>query len=153
EKIENGKEENGDLPEANIISPSQIPDPGSGINDPQPDALNVSNDLNDSNDTMEVHKHPHHVAHKKKWGEYVLEFLMLFLAVFLGFIAENIREHYVEHQREKEYISSLVRDLEKDTAQLHQCIKANLVKKDNYASLWTMLKRPDPFENIDSLYY
>lgn len=42
---------------------------------------------------MEVHKHPHHVTHKKKWGEYFLEFLMLFLAVFLGFLAENFREH------------------------------------------------------------
>ncbi len=31
---------------------------------------------------MEVHKHPHHVMHKKKWGEYLLEFFMLFLAVF-----------------------------------------------------------------------
>jgi len=39
---------------------------------------------------MEVHKHPHNVTHKKKWGEYFLEFLMLFLAVFLGFVAENM---------------------------------------------------------------
>ena len=43
-------------------------------------------------ENMEVHKHPHHVAHKKKWGEYLLEFFMLFLAVFLGFAAENVRE-------------------------------------------------------------
>jgi len=40
---------------------------------------------NQETENMEVHKHPHHVMHKKKWGEYVLEFLMLFLAVFLGF--------------------------------------------------------------------
>src|ERR1044071_6020954 len=53
-------------------------------------------------ENMEVHKHPHHVTHKKKWGEYLLEFLMLFLAVFLGFVAENIREHNVEREREKE---------------------------------------------------
>ena len=38
------------------------------------------------NENMEVHKHPHHVTHKKKWGEYVLEFLMLFLAVFLALL-------------------------------------------------------------------
>ena len=48
---------------------------------------------------MEVHKHPHHVTHKKKWEEYILEFAMLFLAVFLGFIAENQREHYVDKKR------------------------------------------------------
>jgi hypothetical protein len=65
---------------------------------------------------MEVHKHPHHVTHQKKWAEYVLEFFMLFLAVFLGFIAENIRESIADHQKEKEYIRSLVEDLKVDTA-------------------------------------
>lgn len=30
---------------------------------------------------MEVH-HPHHVTHKKKWSEYLLEFFMLFLPCF-----------------------------------------------------------------------
>jgi hypothetical protein len=64
---------------------------------------------------MEVHKHPHHVTHKKKWTEYLLEFLMLFLAVFLGFIAENQREHYVEHQREKKFASRLLSDLQQDS--------------------------------------
>ena len=44
---------------------------------------------------MEAH-HPHHVTHKKKWPEYLLEFFMLFLAVFMGFLAENIRETNVE---------------------------------------------------------
>src|SRR5436190_6777394 len=67
---------------------------------------------------MEVHKHPHHVAHKKKWSEYLLEFFMLFLAVFLGFIAENAREHYVEKQRAKEYIESFYEDLKTDTARI-----------------------------------
>ncbi|MEP7165447.1 MAG: hypothetical protein ABI741_12180 [Ferruginibacter sp.] len=63
---------------------------------------------------MEVHKHPHHVTHKKKWGEYLLEFAMLFLAVFLGFLAENLREHQVEKEREKQYIESLIADLKSD---------------------------------------
>src|SRR5947207_11821372 len=56
---------------------------------------------------MEVHKHPHHVTHKKKWGEYLLEFLMLFLAVFLGFLAENFREHQLEKEKGRQYIQSL----------------------------------------------
>ncbi|HMC86111.1 MAG TPA: hypothetical protein VKI61_11325, partial [Chitinophagaceae bacterium] len=63
---------------------------------------------------MEVHKHPHHITHKKKWGEYLLEFLMLFLAVFLGFVAENIRETSVEHEREKEYMVSMLEDIKAD---------------------------------------
>ena len=43
---------------------------------------------------MEVH-HPHHPTHKKKWSEYIIEFIMLFTAVTLGVFAENIREHQV----------------------------------------------------------
>ena len=73
-------------------------------------------DQKSDTENMEVHKHPHHVTHKKKWGEYFLEFLMIFLAVFLGFIAENIREHYVERSRAKEYAKSLYTDLKADTA-------------------------------------
>jgi len=38
---------------------------------------------------MEVH-HSHHPTHRKKWSEYIIEFVMLFLAVFFGFIAENM---------------------------------------------------------------
>ena len=45
---------------------------------------------------MEVHKHPHHVIHKKKWGEYLLEFLMLFLSVFLGFVTESIKKFFIK---------------------------------------------------------
>ena len=67
---------------------------------------------------MEVHKHPHHVTHKKKWGEYLLEFLMLFLAVFLGFIAENIREHKVEKEKGIKYVESFCEDLKTDTIEL-----------------------------------
>ena len=72
---------------------------------------------------MEVHKHPHHVMHRKKWGEYLLEFVMLFLAVFLGFLAENFREHQVEKERAKQYILSFCEDLKKDTAHMNALIK------------------------------
>ena len=75
--------------------------------------------LNDLNDNMEVHKHPHHVTHKKKWAEYLLEFFMLFLAVFLGFLAENWREESVEHKREKQYMQSFIYDLQNDTTNLN----------------------------------
>ena len=72
---------------------------------------------------MEVH-HPHHVTHKKKWGEYLLEFFMLFLAVFLGFVAENIREDVVEQHREKQFMQSLIKDLQLDTAYANLCLQS-----------------------------
>jgi hypothetical protein len=43
---------------------------------------------------------------------------MLFLAVFCGFLAENQREHMVERNREKEFMTSLVKDLQLDTSQV-----------------------------------
>src|SRR5207253_149136 len=66
-------------------------------------------------ENMEVHKHPHHVTHKKKWEEYLLEFFMLFLAVFLGFVAENVRETSVEHEREKQYAQQLYTEFYADS--------------------------------------
>ena len=44
---------------------------------------------------------------------------MLFLAVFCGFLAEYKLEHVIEHQREKQYMQSLVYDLQSDTALLN----------------------------------
>jgi hypothetical protein len=68
--------------------------------------------------SMEVHHHPDLHHRKKKWKEYLLEFLMIFLAVTLGFIAENIRESISEHERAKVFAASMLKDLEADTAQL-----------------------------------
>ena len=79
------------------------------------EAYEPSTIMNEPSTIMELHKHPHHVSHKKKWGEYLLEFFMLFLAVFLGFVAENIREHVVENDRAKEFSKSLLQDLQNDT--------------------------------------
>ena len=69
---------------------------------------------------MEVHHHSH--TARKKWTHYFWEFFMLFLAVFCGFLAENQREHFVEHQREKQFMRSLIEDLETDTFELHKAI-------------------------------
>ena len=84
---------------------------------------------------MEIHKHPHHVTHKKKWTEYLLEFFMLFLAVFLGFLAENFREHQVEKERGRQYIESFYEDLKNDTARINRLISYD---EDKIAALTTM---------------
>ena len=94
-------------------------------------------------ENMEVHKHPHLVTHKKKWGEYLLEFLMLFLAVFLGFIAENIREGSVERRREKEYIHSMINDLKTDTSKLSK----NIAIYDRYIKMQDTLINTFPLLN------
>jgi len=67
---------------------------------------------------MEVHHHPDLHHKRKNFREYFLEFLMIFLAVTMGFFAETIREGISEHSRAKVFASSMIRDLQADTAQL-----------------------------------
>ena len=102
---------------------------------------------------MEVHKHPHHVTHKKKWGEYLLEFFMLFLAVFLGFIAENIREHSVEKDREKQFIRSLVYDIKADTARLNTIIKARTMRDISLDSLSQLMNSSSAAQYTIDIYF
>jgi hypothetical protein len=103
---------------------------------------------------MEVHKHPHHVMHKKNFGEYLLEFFMLFLAVFLGFVAENVRENITERKKETEYIRSMVEDLKEDTVKLNRVIKLNTRQSEGYDSLinyW--YSKPYTDSSIRCMYY
>ena len=73
---------------------------------------------------MEVH-HPHHQTNKKKWFEYLLEFLMLFIAVFLGFLSGNYSEYKAERQKEHDFLISLQRDLKLDTANINKSLVAS----------------------------
>jgi len=98
---------------------------------------------------MEVQKHPHDVTHKKKWGEYLLEFLMIFLAVFLGFIAENMREKIIEQSRAKEFAVGLVNNLKADTAQFNWLRGFRIRKNKQKDSLLDVLSKP-PYPEYDS---
>ncbi len=104
-------------------------------------------------ENMEVHKHPHDVTHKKKWGEYLLEFLMLFLAVFLGFVAENIREDFVEKHREKQYMISLIRDLQNDMKGADNAILIKSNKNELADSIFLLFEKEDYQHNSADLYY
>jgi hypothetical protein len=97
-------------------------------------------------ENMEVHKHPHHVMHKKRWPEYLLEFLMLFLAVFLGFLAENVREHYIEQKRAKVFAAAMINDLASDTADLKAYIKYMTYAANNVDTLSQLLSANKPNE-------
>jgi len=85
---------------------------------------------------MEVHHHGH-VHEKKKWKEYLFQFLMLFLAITLGFFVENRREHYIEGLRAKEYAHTLLQDIIKDTLELDETIT---YYRENIAIVETLLE-------------
>jgi len=103
---------------------------------------------------MEVHKHPHHVTHKKKWTEYMLEFFMLFLAVFLGFVAENVRETLAEKHREKEYVHSMIDDLKIDTAKMGEAftsVSKQINGTDSLINAW--YSKPSSDSAMRYMYY
>jgi hypothetical protein len=86
----------------NLKPPTQSNEDASQPQPATPSTLNPK----PSTPNMEVHHHGH-VHEKKKWKEYLFQFLMLFLAVFCGFLAEYQLEHVIENNREKQFIRSL----------------------------------------------
>jgi hypothetical protein len=104
-----------------------------------------------NNESMEVHHHGH-VHENKKWKEYFFQFLMLFLAVFCGFLAEYQLEHMMENNREKQFMASLVKDLESETLQfsnLKSISKNNITLIDSALSYFAV--NPSdyiPFKNL-----
>ena len=99
---------------------------------------------------MEVHAHSH--TARKKWTHYFWEFLMLFLAVFAGFLAENQREHLVEHKREKEYMQSLIEDLQTDTANLSREVRRGEVSRTGLENLISFLNNESSKDSAERLY-
>ena len=71
---------------------------------------------------MEVH-HPHHPTHKKKWSEYIIEFVMLFAAVTLGFFAENVREHNIAKKNTNYSLVTLYKDIQTDSVKVSLAIR------------------------------
>jgi hypothetical protein len=117
----------------------QSPNEANSENQNVNEGSQTTND-NPQTKNMEVHKHPHHVTHKKKWGEYVLEFVMLFLAVFLGFVAENIRETSVEQEREKQYAKELYSEFFADSIAFTKKINARMDKERDCDYLYGYIK-------------
>jgi hypothetical protein len=86
---------------------------------------------------MEVH-HPHHPTHKKKWSEYIIEFVMLFAAVTLGFFAENIREGIAEQHKKQELLTAVVHDFKTDKSEIERhriMVKRRLANCENFQNL------------------
>ena len=101
---------------------------------------------------MEVHHHAH--TARKKWTHYLWEFIMLFLAVFCGFLAENQREHYIEHLREKQYMRSLLEDLQTDTATINRVHRRALTQLSFLDSLIELGNGiPVKSDDVNKLYF
>lgn len=101
---------------------------------------------------MEVHHHAH--TARNKWTHYFWEFLMLFLAVFCGFLAEYQLEHKIEKDREKQFINSLVADLQDDVRILDAMVAFEQQGVAKLDTLISLLNNPVLAKQYgDQLYY
>jgi hypothetical protein len=82
---------------------------------------------------MEVHHHAH--TERKKWHHYFWEFFMLFLAVFLGFLVENQREHIVEKSRARQFLQSMLVDVQSNIKALDSLLAQDKAIITNHDSL------------------
>jgi hypothetical protein len=102
---------------------------------------------------MEVHHHPDLHHKRKNFREYFLEFLMIFLAVSMGFFAESFREHITENAKEKEYIVSMLEDVQTDTFNIHVAMALNQKRAARLDSLATLCFNYNPAEKKDPEIY
>jgi len=82
---------------------------------------------------MEVHHHSH--TSRKKWTNYLWEFVMLFLAVFCGFLAEYQLEHKIEKERAEKYLQSMLLDVRTNIKNLDSLLVQDHIIIDNHDSL------------------
>jgi len=82
---------------------------------------------------MEVHAHTH--TSRKKWTNYLWEFVMLFLAVFCGFLAEYQLEHKIEKERAEKYLQSMLLDVRTNIKNLDSLLVQDRVIINNHDSL------------------
>ncbi|HEV2354819.1 MAG TPA: hypothetical protein VGR89_11275, partial [Puia sp.] len=97
--------------------------------------------------TMEVHHHPQLEHNPKHWKEYLLEGFMIFIAVMMGFLAENIRDDISNSQHVRHLTAQLIRDMQTDTAQLHD--EYNGVEEINRNNDTLFMLAQQPIANID----
>lgn len=98
-------------------------------------ALPSKNELTTLNkESMETHAEHLHKAPGKGYWHYAFEFLMLFLAVFCGFLAEYRLEYKLDREKEKEFITSLVNEMEADITEINKI----QFEEDHYMKLDTL---------------
>jgi hypothetical protein len=103
--------------------------------------VEIKVDTIENKNDMEIH--PPHVNHqKRKFKEYIFEFLMLFIAVTAGFFMENLREYRIERHKENEYIQSMIKDIQDDTASIQKIMSDNDKQIKGIDSLLAFLETP-----------
>ena len=80
---------------------------------------------------------------KKSWRDYLFEFTVPFLAVTAAFLLNAERENYIDRQLEKEYVNSMIEDLDLDTAYMNTRKKFIQITIHRLDTLIKYLQNPD----------
>ncbi len=96
--------------------------------------------------------HPHKMHQGRKFKDYFLEFIMLFIAITAGFFMENLREYYVERHKEKQFIGSMIKDIQEDTTSMQSIMESNKKQIKGIDSLLNILEKPHTEINIKEFY-
>jgi len=84
--------------------------------------------------------HSNEILPGKKFTDFLFEFILIFLAISGGFFANNLRENKIDRNKEKEYIASMIRDIEEDTASAQNIIFQLAVQIKGIDSLLRMME-------------
>lgn len=93
------------------------------------------------------------VEMRKTWRDYVFEFTLPFLAVMAAFLLNTERENYVERNLEKQYIKSIINDINDDAKLIDEQISFHKMRIEQMDSLTEMLENPRSIKDFDRLYY
>lgn len=93
------------------------------------------------------------VEMRKTWRDYVFEFTLPFLAVMAAFLLNNERENYVERNLEKQYVKSIINDINDDVKLIDEQIGFHKMRIEQMDSLTEMLENPKAIKDFDRLYY
>ena len=102
---------------------------------------------------MEIHHRLKHLNKFRKYKEYFIEFFVIFVAILGSYFAENIRDHYVEKHRAKEYLESMLIELESDSASLSVLISLNNNQVKGLDSLLQLMEDTLSGSRINQFYY
>jgi hypothetical protein len=101
---------------------------------------------------MEMH-HLHRHNQESGFKRYFNEFFILFFAITASFFVENYRERYIEHHREKQFIISLVKDIQIDTSEMGNIRNSIDIQISGIDSLIKVLEKPETDSTIGQIYY
>lgn len=115
---------------------------------------NPSNEPQNSENSSTMKFFPiHNKRYERKLKDYLFEFIMLFLAISGGFFMENLRESYVDDKNEKQYISSLIRDIQEDTDSIQDVIGKNETQIKGIDSLLNYLDKSGLESDLSRFYF